>query len=98
MASAVYVDSLPAILRILSQPFGMQARIEPAPKEPDGSDMVAVIKQYVGFGDMVVANMVAAKMVAAHEVSRMPARRAHPVRVMLARSVPFANLRHPQPY
>ena len=74
--------------RLQSQPFGMQARIELAPKELDGSDMVAVMNQYVGFGDMVAAN----------EVSQMLARRAHPVRIMLANSVPFADLRHSQAY
>jgi hypothetical protein len=74
--------------RLSAPPFGTQIRIELAPKELDGSDMIAIMNQYVGFGDMVAAN----------EVSLMLARRSHPVRVMLASSVPFADLRQSQAY
>jgi hypothetical protein len=69
-------------------PSGMQSRIELAPQEMDGSDMVAVFNQYVGFGDLVAAN----------EVSQMLARRSHSVRALLASSIPFADLRHSQAY
>ena len=69
-------------------PSGMQSPIELAPQEMDGSDMVPVMNQFVGFGDMVAAN----------EVSQMLARRSHPVRALLASSIPFADLRHSQAY
>ena len=49
----------------------------------DGSDMVPVLNQYVGFGDMVAAN----------EVTSMLARKSKGVRLRLASSVEFADLR-----
>jgi hypothetical protein len=88
----VYMPSRRAALlnakRLPLAPYGSQIRLELPPNEIDGSDMVAVMNQYVGFGDMVAAN----------EVSLMLARRSHPVRVMLASSVPFADLRRSQAY
>jgi hypothetical protein len=52
----------------------------------DGSDLVPVLNQYVGFGDMVAAT----------EVSAMLARKSKAVRVRLASSVEFADLRKAQ--
>jgi hypothetical protein len=52
----------------------------------DGSDLVPVRNQYVGFGDMVAAT----------EVSAMLARRSKAVRVRLASSIEFADLRKAQ--
>jgi hypothetical protein len=52
----------------------------------DGSDMVAVQNQYVGFGDMIAAN----------EVSSMLARKSKGVRLRLASGVAFADLRKTQ--
>jgi hypothetical protein len=74
--------------RLPTPATGVQSVIELAPKELDGSDMVPVINQYVGFGDMVAAN----------EVSQMLARRSHAVRTLLASSIPFAELRQSQTY
>jgi hypothetical protein len=74
--------------RLPPPPSGTQERIELAPNEINGSDMVAVMNQYVGFGDLVAAN----------EVSQMLARRSHSVRILLASSVPFADLRRSRAY
>jgi hypothetical protein len=52
----------------------------------DGSDLVPVLNQYVGFGDMVAAT----------EVSAMLARKSKAVRVRLASSIEFADLRKAQ--
>jgi hypothetical protein len=46
------------------------------------------MNQFVGFGDMVAAN----------EVSQMLARRTHSVRVLMASSIPFADLRRSQAF
>ena len=70
-------------------PWPIQHKIELPPNEKlTGSDMVPVVNQYVGFGDMVAAN----------EVSQMLARRTHQVRVLMASSIPFADLRRSQAY
>lgn len=70
-------------------PWPTQHKIELPPNEKlTGSDMVPVMNQFVGFGDMVAAN----------EVSQMLARRAHHVRVLMASSIPFADLRRSQAY
>ncbi len=61
---------------------GQQA-IRVPPERLDGSDMVPVFNQYVGFGDMVVAN----------EVTAMLARKSRPVRLRLATGVEFADMR-----
>jgi hypothetical protein len=58
------------------------------PKELNGSDIVAVQNQYVGFGDMVAGN----------DVSQMLARRGHSVRLLMASGIPFADLRHSPTY
>jgi hypothetical protein len=50
--------------------------------------MVPVFNQFVGFGDMVAAN----------EVSQMLALRSRTVRMMLASSIPFADLKQSQTY
>ncbi|HEY4086013.1 MAG TPA: hypothetical protein VGM43_08745 [Bryobacteraceae bacterium] len=65
-----------------------QQKIELPPSQLTGSDMVPVLNQYVGFGDMV----------ASEEVSQMLARRSRRVRLMLASSIPFADLRSSQVY
>lgn len=49
----------------------------------DGSDLIPVLDQYVGFGDMIAAN----------EVSQLLARKSKGVRVRLALSVEFADMR-----
>jgi hypothetical protein len=69
-------------------PFPVQQPLNLAPGEMDGSDMIPVFNQYVGFGDMVAAN----------EVSQMLAHRSRTVRMMLASSIPFAELRQTQVY
>ncbi|MES1258897.1 MAG: hypothetical protein ABUS51_10720 [Acidobacteriota bacterium] len=66
----------------------MQRKIELPPDQMTGADFVPVLNQYVGFGDMVAAN----------EVSQMLARRGRPVRVLLASSIPFAELRRSRAY
>jgi hypothetical protein len=62
----------------------MQRPIQVSPKELDGSDLVPVLNQYVGFGDMIAAN----------EVTAMLARRSHAARVRLASNIEFADLRN----
>ena len=61
---------------------GQQA-IQVPPNELDGSDMVPVFNQYVGFGDMVAAN----------EVTAMLARKSRNVRLRMATGVEFADMR-----
>ena len=68
------------------QDVPMQRPIQVAPKELDGSDLVPVLNQYVGFGDMVAAT----------EVTSMLARKSHAVRVRMASSIEFADLRDVQ--
>jgi hypothetical protein len=60
-----------------------QRQLQLPPKMLDGSDMVPVLNQYVGFGDMVVAT----------EVTSLLARRQHEVRVRYASAVEFADMR-----
>jgi hypothetical protein len=69
-------------------PFPVQRPLDVPPKELDGADLVPVFNQFVGFGDMVAAN----------EVSQMLAHRSHAVRLMLASSIPFADLRQTPAY
>jgi hypothetical protein len=71
-----------------SGPIPMQEKLTLSPNELDGSDMIPVMNQFVGFGDMVAAN----------EVSQMLAKRSRSVRIMLASSIPFADLRQSQAY
>jgi hypothetical protein len=68
--------------------FPVQRPIDVPPELLDGSDMVPVLNQFVGFGDMVAAN----------EVSQMLAHRSRTVRLMLASSIPFADLKQSQAY
>jgi hypothetical protein len=60
-----------------------QRAIQVPPGDLDGSDMIPVLNQYVGFGDMVAAN----------EVSGMLARRSKVTRLRLASGVVFEDLR-----
>ena len=69
-------------------PWPVQRKIELPPNELNGSDMVPAINQFVGFGDMVAAN----------EVTQLLTRRSRTVRLMLASSIPFADLRSSQAY
>jgi hypothetical protein len=62
------------------RPIQLQAR------QMDGSDMVPVFNQYVGFGDMVAVN----------EVSAMLARKSKGVRLRMASGIEFADLRKAQ--
>lgn len=84
----VYMPSHRAALlnekRLPATPYPMQRPLILGSKELDGSDIVAVENQFIGFGDMVAGN----------EISQMRARRGHSVRVLLASSIPFADLRH----
>ena len=84
----VYLPSHRAALlnekRLPATPYPMQRPLALGWKELDGSDIVAVENQFIGFGDMVAGN----------EISQMRARRGHSVRVLLASSIPFADLRH----
>jgi hypothetical protein len=69
-------------------PFPVQRPIDVPADELTGSDMIPVFNQFVGFGDMVAAN----------EVSQMLALRSRTVRLMLASSIPFADLKQSQAY
>ena len=64
-------------------PVPVQRPISVPPNELDGSDLVPVFNQYVGFGDMVVAT----------EVAAMLARKSQTVRVRMASGLQFADLR-----
>lgn len=68
------------------QDVPMQRPIQVAPKDLDGSDLVTVQNQYVGFGDMIAAN----------EVTSMLVRKSHGVRVRLASNIEYADLRNVQ--
>ncbi len=68
------------------QEIPLQRPIDVPPNELNGSDLVPVFNQYVGFGDMVAAN----------EVTAMLARKSRPVRVRLASGIEFADLRKAQ--
>jgi hypothetical protein len=74
--------------RMPATPFPVQHPLDLPPGELNGSDMIPVFNQFVGFGDMVAAN----------EVSQMLAHRSRTVRIMLASSIPFADLRQSQTY
>lgn len=74
--------------RLAPSTVPMQAPLRLMPNEMDGSDIVPVMNQFVGFGDMVAAN----------EVSQMMARHGRSVRTLLASSIPFADLRQSQTY
>jgi len=60
-----------------------QQLLQLPPKELDGSDMIPMPDQYVGYGDMVAAN----------QISAMLARRGKSVRLRLDDSIVFADLR-----
>jgi hypothetical protein len=68
------------------QDIPLQRPIQVSPKELNGSDLVPVLNQYVGFGDMIAAN----------EVTSMLARKSHIVRLRLASNIEFADLRNVQ--
>jgi hypothetical protein len=68
------------------QEVNVQRAIQVPPNALNGSDLVPVFNQYVGFGDMVAAN----------EVTAMLARKSRTVRVRLASGVDFADLRKAQ--
>jgi hypothetical protein len=70
------------------RPFPMQEKLNLAPNEVNGADMIPVMNQYVGFGDMIAAT----------GVSQMLAARSQNVRIMLASSIPFADLRQSPVY
>ncbi len=69
--------------RLPPAPYPMQRPLRLAPHEMNASDLVPVMNQYVGFGDMVVAT----------EVATMLGRRSKDSLVRMASSVPFADLR-----
>ncbi len=68
------------------QTMPLQRPIDVAPNQLNGSDLVPVFNQYVGFGDMVAAN----------EVTSMLARKGRAVRLRLASGIEFADLRKAQ--
>ncbi len=74
--------------RLPPTPIPTLRKLELPPELLNGSDMVPVLNQFIGFGDMIAAN----------EVSQMMARRSLNVRVLLATSIPFADLRNAQTY
>ena len=86
----VYHPSLRALKlneeRLPPLPYPVQRPLQLAPAELNGSDLVPVTNQYVGFGDMVVATEVAAMLGARSKESR----------VLLASTIPFADLRKSQ--
>jgi hypothetical protein len=74
--------------RLPPTPFPAQEQLDLPPNALNGSDIVPVFNQFVGFGDMVAAN----------EVSQMLAHRSRTVRLMLASSIPFSELRRSQSF
>lgn len=74
--------------RLGPEPYPLQREIQLPPREIDGSDMVPVLNQFIGFGDMVAAN----------ETTQMLARRGQKVHVALASSLNFAELRGSNAY
>lgn len=72
--------------RLPPMPIPGQRPLQLAPNELTGADIVPVLNQYVGFGDMVVSTQVAA----------MLAKQSKDVRVRMANSVQFADLRQSQ--
>jgi hypothetical protein len=71
---------------VAAQDTPVQRPVQVAPEKLDGSDLVPVLNQYVGFGDMIVAN----------EVTAMLARQSHAVQVRLASHIEFGDLRNVQ--
>jgi hypothetical protein len=69
--------------RLPPAPFPMQRPLELPANELNGSDLIPVPNQYVGFGDMVAAT----------EVASMLGRQSRQVRVRLGSGVDFAELR-----
>ena len=74
--------------RLGPAPYPMQREIQLPPAEIKGSDMVPVLNQFIGFGDMVAAN----------ETTQMLARRGQRVHVALASSLNFGELRGSNAY
>lgn len=72
--------------RIPATDIPVQQPVQIAPDEMNGSDLIPVLNQYVGFGDLVAAT----------DVSSMLARRAHTVRVRMASGIEFPDLRQTQ--
>ena len=83
----VYHPSLRALKlsesRLPPETIPMQRALQVAPRELDGSDLIPVPDQYVGYGDMV----------AAYQITAMLARKGKAVRLRLASSISFADLR-----
>jgi hypothetical protein len=73
-------DSLP------HQEVPLQRALRVPPKALTGADMIPVFNQYVGFGDMVAVN----------EVSNMLAARSKRVRIRMASTIEFADMRRAQ--
>lgn len=69
--------------RLPPQPVPLQRALQLPASASTGADMVPVFNQYVGFGDMVATT----------EVAAMLARQSKNVRVRLASSIEFADLR-----
>jgi len=61
----------------------MQRPLQLSPRELDGSDIIPVPDQYVGYGDLVAVN----------QVTAMLARRSKAVRLRLASDISFADMR-----
>jgi len=69
-----------------AQPWPAQRPLQVPPEKLNGSDLVPVLNQYVGFGDMVVAT----------QVATMLGRKDKPFRMRLASNVAFADLKQTQ--
>ncbi len=74
--------------RLPPQQIPLQRPIQVPPELLNGSDIIPVQNQYVGFGDLVATN----------EVSTMLMRREKEVRVRLASAVEFSDLRNTQTF
>lgn len=86
----VYHPSMRAVRlnedRLPPQKVPTQQLLQLPPAELTGADMVPVLNQYVGFGDMIAAT----------EISSMMARKNKTTRVRLSTTVDFADLRQSQ--
>jgi hypothetical protein len=69
--------------RLGPQTTPVQRPVDVPPNQLDGSDLIPVRNQYIGFGDMIVTT----------EIASMLARHGQSMRIRWANSLPFADLR-----
>jgi hypothetical protein len=72
--------------RLPRQKIPFQRALQLEPEDLNGADMIPVVNQYVGFGDMIAAT----------EISSMLARKNKGTRVRLSANVAFADMRQSQ--